>query len=127
MDKIERIEGISDEVNYVFEISSLVYVWGELEKVIPDFPELIEKCWIEHYREGRKQSDRTFFLKYGVRVFNPIINRTLKRSPDYRFSFDEIMKIALKDSIRKNQGLHQHLRKIKLANAMTSPENEADL
>jgi hypothetical protein len=124
MDKIEKIEGISDEVNYVFEISSLVYVWGELEKVIPDFAQLVEKCWIEHYRDGRKQSDRTFFLKYGVRVFNPIINRTLKRHPDYLFSFDGIMRHALKDAIRKNQGLHEYLRKMKSANVMESePKN----
>ena len=122
MDKMEKIEGISDEVNYVFEISSLVYVWGELEKVIPDFAQLVEKCWIEHYRTGRKQSDRTFFLQYGVRVFNPIINRALKRHPDYLFSFDEIMRHALKDAIRKNQGLHEYLRRMKTANVMESED-----
>lgn len=121
---MDKIDGISDEVNYVFEISLLVYVWGELEKVIPDLAGLVEQCWIEHYREGRKQSDRTFFLRYGVRVLNPVINRTLKRPPDYPHSFDEIMKIALKDTIRKNQGLRQYLKKMNEANAMVSSDND---
>lgn len=115
---MDRIEGISDEVNHVFEISSLVYVWGELEKVIPNLPALVEQCWKEHYHEGSRQSDRTFFLKYGVRVLNPIINRSLNRPLDYPTSFDEIMKIALKDIIRKDQDLYRYLKKLQDASDM---------
>ena len=109
---MERIEGISYKVQYVFTIASLVHVMPNLRQTGIDLPRVVRDCWDEYDQSNRKDSPATFFLKYGVRVINPIINKKLNRPPDHP-SFNDILEYSLEEVIAKDRVLQKELKKIK--------------
>jgi hypothetical protein len=109
---MERIEGISYRVQYVFTIASLVYVMPNLRQTGIDVPRVVRDCWEEYDLGDRKDSPETFFLKYGVRVINPLLNKKLNRPADHP-TFNDILEYSLEDVIAKDQGLQRELRKMK--------------
>ena len=109
---MERIEGISYQVQYVFTISSLVHVMPSLRQTGIDVPKVVRECWDEYDLSDRKDTPATFFLKYGVRVINPLLNKKLGR-PVGHPTFNDIMEYSLEEVIAKDQGLQRELRKMK--------------
>ena len=107
---MERIEGISDSVQYVFTLSNLVYVMPALRKIGIDTTKILSDCWLEYDESDRKESQPKFFLKYGVRVVNPLLNEILQRPVGYP-SFNEILEHALKDVIANDPSLPRRLKK----------------
>ena len=111
---MERIEGISYQVQYVFTIASLVYVMPNLRQTGIDVPRVVRDCWEEYDLSDRKDSPEAFFLKYGVRVINPLLNKKLGRPKDHS-TFNDILEYSLEEVMAKDQNLQRELRKLKKA------------
>ena len=109
---MEKIEGISYQVQYVFTIASLVHVMPNLRQTGIDVPRVVRDCWEEYDLSDRKDSPETFFLKYGVRVINPLLNKKLNRPKDHP-TFNDILEYSLEEVMAKDQNLQRELRKLK--------------
>lgn len=109
---MERIDGISYQVQYVFTIASLVHVMPNLRQTGIDVPRIIRDLWEEYDLSDRKDSPEVHFLKYGVRVINPLLNKKLNRPVDHP-TFNNILEYSLEDVMAKDQGLQRELRKMK--------------
>lgn len=107
---MERIEGISYEVQYVFTLASLVYVMPNLRQTGIDTTKVMRDCWQKYDDSDRKESQQNFFLKYGVRVINPLLNKKLNRPTDHP-TFNDILEYSLKDVIAKDASLRRSLKK----------------
>lgn len=107
---MEQIEGISYEVQYVFTLASLVHVMPNLRQTGIDTQKIMQAFWNEYDETGKKESQTNFFLKYGVRVINPLLNKKLNRPPDHP-TFNDILEYSLKEVIANDASLQRRKRK----------------
>jgi hypothetical protein len=107
---MERIEGISYEVQYVFTLASLVHVMPNLRQTGIDTQKVMQTFWDEYDETDKKESQTNFFLKYGVRVINPLLNKKLNRPPEHP-TFNDILEYSLQEVIANDASLQRRKRK----------------
>gem|GEM_PF-3226454 len=109
-DKIGRIDGIDAEVQIIFKeeyISKLLPHFATVGLPIGILDELINA----YIASGEKVTYSWWFLDYGQRVINPMMNEKLKRAKDHP-TFNNLLKHALKEPL-ENDPILIALRKIR--------------
>ena len=73
---------VSKEVDEAFTLAHVNNVWKEVEKTKLDVNKLIEQVYNRYQEYGKTVFPaKDFFLMWGVKELNPIINKQLGREP----------------------------------------------
>ncbi|CAN5344400.1 hypothetical protein BH09BAC3_BH09BAC3_08030 [soil metagenome] len=95
MDKPIRVEGIDVNIQIVFRQEHISLVLPQFEKIgLPasTMDDLIDG----HIKSGEIVTYERWFLDYGQRVLNPLMNKKLGRAIDHP-TFNSLLKYVLKD------------------------------
>ncbi len=110
MSKPIRVEGIDIEVQIVFTPAHLDLIWPYYDKTGLSRG-IIDDMINEYIASGERVPYERWFLEYGQRVINPLMNKKLGRPLDHP-TFNNLLKFALKKEIEINPVIIQ-LRKFK--------------
>ena len=90
---------VSNEVDEAFTLDHLPDVWREVEKTKLDVNELIEQVYNRYKEYGKAVFPaKDFFLMWGVKELNPIMNKQLGRETNAR-TFQFLMEYILEKEI----------------------------
>ncbi len=105
MDKPIRVEGIDIEIQLVFQKEHIELVLPHFQRV--GLPSNVLDEMIDAYiKSGETVPYERWFLEYGQRVINPLMNQKLGRPNDHP-TFNNLLKHALKEVIENNDLLKQ--------------------
>ncbi len=105
MDKPIRVERIDIEIQLVFRKEHIDLVLPHFQRV--GLPATVLDDMIDAYiKSGEIVSYERWFLEYGQRVINPLMNQKLGRAKDHP-TFNNLLKHALKEILETNTMLKQ--------------------
>ena len=105
MDKPIRVEGIDIEIQLVFRKEHIELVLPHFQRV--GLPSTVLDDMIDAYiKSGEIVSYERWFLEYGQRVINPLMNQKLGRAKDHP-TFNNLLKHALKEVLETDSILNQ--------------------
>lgn len=105
MDKPIRVEGIDIEIQLVFRKENIELVLPHFQRV--GLPEKVLDEMIDAYiKSGETVSYERWFLEYGQRIINPLMNQKLGRAQDHP-TFNNLLRHALKDILKVDPILKQ--------------------
>lgn len=105
-----RVEGIDVEIQIVFRAEHIQLIVPHLKRI--GLPDSALNDIIENYtKSGELVSYERWFLEYGQKNLNPLMNKLLNRASDHP-TFNSLLKFSLKDQI-ENDSILIHLRKAK--------------
>lgn len=110
MTKPIRVEGIDIEVQIVFTREHLDLILPYYDKTGLS-RSVIDDMINAYIASGELVSYERWFLEYGQRVINPLMNQKLGRAINHP-TFNNLLKFALKDQIEANPTIIQ-IRKFK--------------
>jgi hypothetical protein len=105
MDKPIRVEGIDIDIQLVFRKEYI-------ELVLPHFQRVglsatvVDEMINTYIKSGETVSYERWFLEYGQRIINPLMNQKLGRVKDHP-TFNNLLKHALKEVLESNVLLKQ--------------------
>lgn len=97
---------VSKEVEHVFILPYFMYVWPQLRKIGFDTEQLAKQFWDNHKEKGNGMSPNLYFLKWGVEVLQPMMNKKLNRPEDHP-TFIKMMDYLMKPFIVKDPYLNK--------------------
>lgn len=110
MDKPIRVEGIDVAIQLVFRKEHIELLLPHFQRV--GLPATLMDDVIDAYiKSGETVSYERWFLEYGQRIINPMMNQKLGRAKDHP-TFNNLLKHALKEIIETDSLLNQ-FRKFK--------------
>jgi|GEM_PF-5860817 len=89
---------ISKEVDEAFTLDHLGDVWKEVEKTKLDVNKLVEQVYSRYKEYGTAFPPNDFFLMWGVKELNPIMNKQLGRETHAK-TFQFLMEHVLEKEI----------------------------
>src|SRR6478736_1147040 len=99
---MNKIEGLSVEVCYVFSVAKLNRVWPQLDRVIPrtQSQQVVKQIWDEYGKMDNKTRgpESTYFLRRSQELINPLLNEKLGREKDFP-TWNNLLAYALRDFI----------------------------
>lgn len=105
MDKPIRVEGIDIEIQLVFRKEHIELVLPHFQRV--GLPSNVLDDMIDAYiKSGETVSYERWFLEYGQRIINPLMNQKLGRAKDHP-TFNNLLKHALKEVLEADSILKQ--------------------
>jgi hypothetical protein len=100
MDKPIRVEGIDVNIQLVFRPEHIPLVTAQFDKVGLN-PSLMGDLIDSYVKSGELVSYERWFLEYGQRVINPLLNIKLNRAMNHP-TFNNLLKHALKEVIEES-------------------------
>jgi hypothetical protein len=105
MNKPIRVEGIDIDIQLIFQQEHIELVLPHFQRV--GLPSNVMDEMINAYiKSGETVSYERWFLEYGQKVINPLMNQKLGRSKDHP-TFNNLLKHALKEILESNTLLKQ--------------------
>ena len=98
-----------EEVKHVFTTPDLMYVWEEFRRLGFDTQVIADEMWAKKKETAPDELDGNFFLRYGVEVLQPMLNKRLNRPFDHP-TFFNMLHYLLKHKIAKDPWLNQQKR-----------------
>jgi hypothetical protein len=96
-DKISRIEGIDFQIQIIFKSEYIKLLIPHFERVGLDL-HVVDELINAYIASGEKVTYEFWFLEYGQRVINPMLNKKLNRDVHHP-TFNNLLKHALKDEL----------------------------
>ena len=113
MDKPIRVEGIDVDIQLVFRREHIELVLPHFQRV--GFSSTVLDEMIDGYiKSGEVVAYERWFLEYGQRIINPLMNQKLGRAKEHP-TFNNLLKHALKDILEADPVLKQFRNFQKLA------------
>ncbi len=105
MDKPIRVEGIDIDIQLVFRKEHIELVLPHFERVGLS-PIAMDEMINAYVKSGETVSYERWFLEYGQRVINPLMNQKLGRAKEHP-TFNNLLRHALKEILKTNMILKQ--------------------